>query len=356
MGRAGAGRSGGSRSHSSHRSSSRSSGSHRVSSSRSYGSTRSYGSSSRTHSYSSTPRTRSYGSYSSGSAPWPSHSAGRDTVFINTGNPVPQSYVPGRVTDYDPVTKKRGSCLGSFFKVFVAIWLVVLLVIFISKLANMDTKSTVNREKLDSGYCYINECIVDELGWFDNISETSKRLQSFYNKTGVQPYIVLLDYMPSLRTDEAKEAYAEKYFDDKKLNENGFLFIYFAEENVEDDVGLMCYVNGKMTSTVMDSEAVEIFWNYIDRYWYTDMSTDDVFVTVFDKVGETIMSKSTTPADVARAAVIGVIVLIGSGAVLIIVLLSVMQKAKKVEEDAKILNTPLEKLSESDDLVDKYSE
>lgn len=47
-------------------------------------------------------------------------------------------------------------------------------------------------------------------------------------------------------------------------------------------------------------EAVEIFWNNIDKYWYTDLSTDEVFVNAFNDTAKTIMHVSITNKDILK--------------------------------------------------------
>lgn len=239
---------------------------------------------------------------------------------------------------------------------FIALALVVMVSLAESFFSGGSVKSTINREKLDSGNAYINDCIIDELGWFDNVTSSERNLKSFYDKTGVQPYIYLKDYDASLTTDSQKEEFAKNYYDTHFENENIFLFVYFAERDVDNDVGYMAYANGLMTSSVMDSEAVEIFWNYVDRYWYSDMSTDKMFATIFDKTGSTIMQVSTTGADVAKYAVIGVVVI----TVICLGLHFFKQKRKaereRAEETERILNTPIQELANDrvDDLTKKY--
>ena len=128
-------------------------------------------------------------------------------------------------------------------------------------------KSTQNRERLESGVGYDNNCIVDNIGWFDNVTKTEKSIKKFYDKTGVQPYIVLNAYDSTLLTDTAKEEYAKKWYDEHIKNESTFLYMYFAEPDTDNDVGYMAYVNGKQVPSVMDSEAIEIFWAYVDKYY-----------------------------------------------------------------------------------------
>lgn len=151
------------------------------------------------------------------------------------------------------------------------------------------TESTIVRNKLDNNTSYINDCVIDELGWFDNVAKTESRLKEFWEKTGVQPYILLRDYDASLKTEAAKEQWALDYYDANFDTENIFLFVYFAEKDTDNDVGYMSYANGYQTTSVMDAQAVDIFWNNIDRYWYTDLSTDDVIVNTFHDTAKTIM-------------------------------------------------------------------
>ena len=215
-------------------------------------------------------------------------------------------------------------------------------------------KSTQNRERLESGVGYDNNCIVDNIGWFDNVTKTEKSIKKFYDKTGVQPYIVLNAYDSTLLTDTAKEEYAKKWYDEHIKNESTFLYMYFAEPDTDNDVGYMAYVNGKQVSSVMDSEAIEIFWAYVDKYWYSDMSTDDMFTTIFTKTADRIMTKSTTAADVGNNAVkvIGVIVVFAG--IIVVMVVRRKHKAEEAKETEKILNTPLNGDSEADDLLKKY--
>lgn len=209
-------------------------------------------------------------------------------------------------------------------------------------------KSTQNRERLESGVGYDNNCIVDNIGWFDNVTKTEKSIKQFYDKTGVQPYIVLNAYDSTLLTDTAKEEYAKKWYDEHIKNESTFLYMYFAEPDTDNDVGYMAYVNGKQVPSVMDSEAIEIFWAYVDKYWYSDMSTDDMFTTIFTKTADRIMTKSTTAADVGNNAII-----VFAG-IIVVMVLRRKHKAEEAKETEKILNTPLNGDSEADDLLKKY--
>lgn len=226
-------------------------------------------------------------------------------------------------------------------------------------------QTTTVREKLDTGNAYMNDCIDDQLGWFDNVSSTEASLKDFWQETGVQPYIILKSYDESLTTDDAKEDWAVNYYEANftaEGREDVFLYVYFAEEDTDNEVGYMTYTNGNQSSVVMDSEAVEIFWNYIDFYWYSDSSTDDLFINVFDKTADNIMhaAKTQAEASAARAKTLMCIVIV-AGVCIVGVIIYKTTKEKnrrekeKAEETERILNTPLDKYTDkAEDLASKY--
>lgn len=260
----------------------------------------------------------------------------------------------GNYNHYGPTYVGRrfyGGGFSGITGIIVAIIFVIAIFSGLSTKGNIPV-STQNREKVHTGVAFDNNCVVDEIGWIDNLSKTEKRLQNFYNKTGIQPYVVFHKYDEFLKTESEKEAYANKYYEENIDNEGTFLFMYFAEKNTDDDVGYMCYVNGKQVTSVMDSEAVDIFWAYIDEYWATDMSTDDVIVETFDSTAKRIMDKSTTGADVAKYVVILVIVCAGGFVIIRMLRMKFKRDKEKAEETERILNTPLDK--SEDDLLNKY--
>lgn len=268
--------------------------------------------------------------------------------------PPPGHYMGGMGMPYptrQPRVRRRSPfSIFLYVLLFIILWSTVL-----SLLTGGNSsipKSSYNREKINTGVAFQNDCIVDEIGWFDNIPKVERRIRYFYKETGIQPYIVLHRYDSSLTTEAEKEAYAKKYYSDNIKNEGTFLFMYFAEQDTDNDVGYMCYVNGKQVTSVMDSEAVEIFWAYVDNNWYSNMSTDDMFVTIFDKTADCIMTKTTTGADVGKKVVTLLIVVVVIGGVLVVMRVRRKHEHERAEETERILNTPLR--SSEDDLADKY--
>ena len=275
--------SGGSHS-SSHRSSSRSSGGHRVSSGG--------------HSRAGSGRSSSHHSSSHFGGPSFHRSTPPPPSFGGPGMPPPppHRYHSRRHTRTYYRSSPSGALSSLVVVVVVLTVLYALLSVFFTSFMSFSSRdssmpaNTRTRDRLNAGISFDSNCIVDELDWFDSVSRAGSKLKPFYDKTGVQPYIVLLKYHPELTTDSQKEDYALDYYEDNIDNEATFLYMYFAEEDQDNDVGYMCYVNGTQVDSVMDAEAIEIFWGYIDKYWYDDMSTDELFEKTFTKTAETIMN------------------------------------------------------------------
>ncbi len=276
-----------------------------------------------------------------------------------------------------PPRRNNGCGTGCGTGCFTAV-LVLVMVCFIlgvlsggcARDSSSDVPSTIVRTKLTDSHSYNSNDVVDELDWFDSVSDTESNLKDFYDETGVQPYVYLRAYDSSLTSDEEKSSWAKDFFDNTLQDQDGFLFVYFAEEDQDEDVGYMAYVAGSRAQSVMDSEAVDIFWSYIDRYWPTDMSTDDVIYESFTDTATAIMHVSTTEADLSKYRLLAIIV-VGGGVVIFLIIREKNRRAhEKAKETESILNTPLEAAAQQkaadrtetktekssvDDLIDHYN-
>lgn len=241
------------------------------------------------------------------------------------------------------------SCVGLFFVVLMICGFAMIF----SSLGSKGLVSIKNRTKLEHPVAYDNDNIIDELGYIDDPSKLSTDLQNFYNTTGVLPYVVLKSYDESLTSDEEKTAYAEQYYDEHIKNEGSMLYMYFEEPN-PDDVGYMSYVNGTAVASVMDAEAIDIFWSYLDTYWVDEnLSMDEVFVKTFDQTAATIMTKSKTKEDVAFVKYFVIALVIIGVLIVILGLIWFKHQREKARETERILNTPLD---HSDELLEQYSD
>lgn len=248
------------------------------------------------------------------------------------------------------VYTSSSSGLGTLIACLI-VFAVVIFSFFMIASDDSDVTSTINREKIEKPIPYDNNCIKDELGYVENTSKLSKNLKNFYNKTGIQPYIYLKSYDETLTSDSQKDNYAQNWYEQNIDNEDTFLFVYYEDQD-PNEIGYMAYVNGKQVTSVMDSEAVNIFWNYIDRYWTDDsLSTVEVFTKTFNSTANTIMEKSTTSNDIIKiiCIIVGIIIVIGG--IIYILRMKFKRDKEKAKETVEILKTPLDK---SDELRDKY--
>lgn len=248
------------------------------------------------------------------------------------------------------VYTSSSSGLGTLIACLI-VFAVVIFSFFMIASDDSDVTSTINREKIENPIPYDNNCIKDELGYVENTSKLSKNIKNFYNKTGIQPYIYLKSYDETLTSDSQKDNYAQNWYEQNIDNEDTFLFVYYEDQD-PNEIGYMAYVNGKQVTSVMDSEAVNIFWNYIDRYWTDNsLSTVEVFTKTFNSTANTIMEKSTTSNDIIKiiCIIVGIIIVIGG--IIYILRMKFKRDKEKAKETVEILKTPLDK---SDELRDKY--
>lgn len=203
--------------------------------------------------------------------------------------------------------------------------------------------SSYNREKLENT-TWSNDCVTDEIGWISengSVSGLEKQLREFYDLTGVQPYVYLVGYNPSLATDNDKAEFASEFYENEIGNDYTFAFFYFEEQNSQD-VGFMYYEGGSRALGVMDAEAVDIFWAICDQEWYGDGTTEDAIANTFVRTAERIMTKTATKNDITRIVLIIVLVIVVAIVIIIIMNQRRKHERERNEETRKILETPLE--------------
>lgn len=363
------------------------------------GSSRSFGSFSGGRSSStfnhSRPTSNSFGNYnsspfSSGGSPRPV----RPIIFVNTGsksNSSPYgtyhtdtgSYGQQNRQNNEPYHKGyRGptggpriniGCLYSFLLIIVI--LTVIAVVFgglwsalygeqNSNSQSDITYSTTQREPLPSDAVTVkNGYYTDELGWITNRSKVESGMKSFYEATGVMPYLYLTDTVDGETSPKANDFmnFADATYDALFTASNGqideaHLLVIFHE--YYDGDYTVYWLAGKQAQAVIDQEAGDILMDYFDRYYY-DSSKDnpEYFAAVFKDSGAAIM-KVTRPAWYYPTIIGGIALIV----LLILSILSIRAKSKR-EQDARdqaILNTPLETFGDNEtavkaeDLAKKY--
>ena len=294
----------------------------------------------------------------------PHHHHSPTTVFV----PVPVG--GSRTSDSQTRTDSGGSGGGGSNKgggsglvIAIVIILAVLLVVGVPSCSSCasDTSavsvaaSTEHREALPSSAAQQTAYYTDEDGdWIHNASKLESGMRAFYKDTGVWPYVYILPNGTSTSvselTSKAGQLYGELFTD-----EAHFLLVFCDNGSG----GYTCgYTVGSEAKTIMDDEAVEILGDYLDRY-YSDynLSEEEIFSKTFADTGERIMSVTKSPV-VPVAICVAVVVV--AGAAVIIVRKRIAHREAEAKRTQDILNTPLEKFSDTDkdveDLAKKYED
>lgn len=264
-------------------------------------------------------------------------------------------------------------CLTSV--AIVAVLLVIVFIVGFSASSTGVPKSTVQREKLETVGGFDGDCIVDELGWISNESQVKKAMKYFWEKTGVQPVLYLKEYDPSLGIFEMSKTeqdaflagdsdsggWLDDWFESQGYSETTYAFVYFdgpeTGELYEDHYQFYT-VPGRLVGPVMDSEAEDIFFSYLESYWHMDpsvMSEDKMFSDVWTNTADRIMEKTTTRLDVAKYAVVFGIIVFIAYAIFRFMKVRRENERERNEETARILNANIHSdASESDETLDKW--
>lgn len=214
--------------------------------------------------------------------------------------------------------------------------------------------STVAREPLPAGAAETTSThyLDEDGGWISDVNEFERGMRAFADETGVEPFVYILPNGSVTSTAElgqiAQQAY-DQLFDD----EAHFLLVFCDDDRGSFNCG---YAVGSQAKTVMDSEAIGILSDYLDRYYQDlSLSEEEIFSRAFADTGERIMSKTTSPVVYVAicAAVVIVAVLIFTG-----VKKYRESKEREAEKMEEVLNTPLETFGDAhlDDLEKKYSD
>lgn len=167
-----------------------------------------------------------------------------------------------------------------------------------------------------------SEWYLDELNFIDHDTDLTDGLKYFYSQTGIQPYVMLLDYNDSIWLDgkwseDAAEKYLAQVYENTFSDNGHMIFAYFACENDSEDMDGMFYIYyGSAAYSIMDAEAETIFWSYFDmNYNNLDLSIAEFIGQTFEETADNIMhvgsSKNNTLIKAAVVfAVICAIVLI----------------------------------------------
>lgn len=236
-------------------------------------------------------------------------------------------------------------------------WLLLILILIFSFFGGSGGKSsiqtsTIERTKLGSQYVRLSDTwYEDELDWIHDKAALEKGLKSFYEATGVQPYLWITDNIngdPRPDSAEFEQALKEKY--QKLFSDEGHVIVCFMESS--PSVYATYYWAGSAAKSVLDEEAGEILLDYIDANYTSDMSDEAFFAASFQKAGEAMMKTGRA----TKQLVLIWVIVFGVAAVLFLGIRFLIYKTsyekQKAETTKEILNTPVEDMAES--VLEKY--
>lgn len=251
-------------------------------------------------------------------------------------------------------------------------WLIIIIIFFViiltaNSAGNNETNipnNTKQRTAL-SGVVNKTDWYEDKIGWISNKNTLISGLEDFYNKTGVQPYVMLIPYSAeywngtSLNVNSATN-YLEDVYKNKFSDEGHFIFAYFECQNdtKSEMDGEFRYLAGYSADTIMDSEALTIFNGYLQKNYYNiSLSLEEMISKTFSETAKNIMSKPTNGWDFGKTLLI-VIAVVAVIFIVYMIIKNQNKRAKEKEEHTeKILNTPLEKFgADTSDLENKYND
>ena len=147
------------------------------------------------------------------------------------------------------------------------------------------------KEKLETEVCtYVEEMLDDRLGWLSDRETVEQAMEYFYEKTGVQPYLLICDSMEGKGGDIADsegEQYLQQLYDSLYTDEGHMIFVFM---EYEESRYITYLYTGQEADYVIDERARNLFLNNADAY-YTDLSLSDeeYFAKVFRVSADSIM-------------------------------------------------------------------
>lgn len=250
-----------------------------------------------------------------------------------------------RTSYYRPMTP-----LGGTLSIVLAI--IVIVAGLIAARPNIQ-QSTIERSKLDSSLCTrVDTWYQDDINWIHDEKTLLKGLKTFYNKTGVQPYLWITDNVNGKakpNTSDFETALKSKY--SELFKDEGHVIVCFMESS--PSVYATYYWAGSAAKGVIDDEAGEILLDVIDSKYTSDLSDEEMFSKSFSDAATRMMKVGRTTKQLI---IIAVIVLLCLGFVVSVYLwvkTRAKARAEEAEERERILNTDINEMSNS--ALNKYN-
>lgn len=157
------------------------------------------------------------------------------------------------------------------------------------------TRSTVEREPLDATRVITTGYYEDNMGWVESGSRLERGMKHFFKETGVQPFLYLTETVDgdAYPSDAEMDAFASALYDEL-FEDEAHLLVVFQEYDSNGEY-LVWTVAGKEAKVVVDNEALDMLYDYIDSYYTSELDTSDYFSTVFEKTADRMMTVTKSP-------------------------------------------------------------
>ena len=223
------------------------------------------------HSHSSSSRS-ARSNYSGSSSHYSSSSSGRSSrrSYDNSYNSYGSNYGSGnryvRNTFYGTryvspyIQVPFLTVLIQLIALMILVFVVGVVVMF--RTTSQIPNSTIEREALDKSKVIVTKYYDDRLGWLTSGKKVENGMKYFFDKTGVQPYLVIADNIDGSVNPSPSQT--DKYLDDLYnqmfKDEQHMIILYFDNGSS----WFTRYYCGVSAGVVMDSEACEIVLSYLD--------------------------------------------------------------------------------------------
>ncbi|MBQ8412879.1 MAG: TPM domain-containing protein [Lachnospiraceae bacterium] len=257
-----------------------------------------------------------------------------------------------------PYRRTYGRSSGGGCSSILAVMIIMIVILFamagnFGGSSSSTSNKKLNRDKyngaVDSSQGYYEDTCVEKFIDKSNESELISGFKNFYSKTGVFPFLYVIENTPAKSEYKGYDTYQDMLYEKLFDAEGNFLILYIAEE---DDY---YFAAGYDTGEIIDEESLDVICDKVNSYWYTgNLAT--AFGDGLEDAAKNIMAKSNA-STIIKIIAIGIIVII------VISILFKWWKAKKAQENKeqenleKILDTPLETFgNDISELTKKYDE
>ena len=249
-----------------------------------------------------------------GSSHHSSYHSSSHSSHHSSGGSFTSGFILGSIVSGSNPRRRSTSSASGSDKIGVIIFIIVFALYILGEVlsstaAGSIQKSTVEREKLESSSLIESDTYYeDRLDWIFSQNTLEGGMKYFYEKTGVQPFLIITDDIGGngIYSEDQMWKFANDVYD-AHFNDEAHLVVVFYEHLGEYHT---CYVTGTEAKTVVDDEGGEILLDYLDHYYYSDLDEDEMFNKAFRESADRMMTVTPSYGWIALIIVLAIVVMI----------------------------------------------